>query len=304
MNDPVLAICCSDIHLSLKPPLARAEEPNWFEAMARPLREIITLMQTHKAILLVAGDIFDKWNAPAELINFAMRELPHLFYAIPGQHDLPSHRHDLAHRSAYGTLVESCHITELTPKPIRVNGLILSGFPFGSEISCTIPFPSKHPHVALMHEYLWVPGHCYTGAPKESKLGKHAKKFAKFDAVIVGDNHIGFSRTLKSGTHLMNCGTLLKRKSNEARYKPQVGLLHQSGKITPHLLDTSKDIITELVTEECDTPDDEDDIADFIETLAKVEASDLNFKETLERTMDKQKTAPPVREHVRKAYEG
>ena len=33
----VLAILCSDLHLQMKPPVARSAEPDWFAAMRRPL---------------------------------------------------------------------------------------------------------------------------------------------------------------------------------------------------------------------------------------------------------------------------
>ncbi len=79
------AIFVSDIHLSAKPPALRHLEPNWFEAMARPIREMRRLAEKLDVPVICGGDIFDFWNPPAELISFAIQELPKL-YAVPGQH--------------------------------------------------------------------------------------------------------------------------------------------------------------------------------------------------------------------------
>jgi hypothetical protein len=40
MSKTALAILVSDIHLSDKPPIFRSSEPDWFEAMKRPLDQL------------------------------------------------------------------------------------------------------------------------------------------------------------------------------------------------------------------------------------------------------------------------
>ena len=100
----VIAVCCSDIHLSHRPPKLREAEPNWYAAQARVLSQVRAVVETHKCPLIVAGDVFDEgWRAhkcPPELVNFAIRHLP-VCYAVPGQHDLPHHRYADVDKSAY-----------------------------------------------------------------------------------------------------------------------------------------------------------------------------------------------------------
>jgi len=86
----VLAILMADIHLSLKAPIWRSAEPDWLDAQARPLKEVKLLQDKYKCPVICAGDIFDRsrktadgWNAPAELINYAIEYLPDDMYAIP-----------------------------------------------------------------------------------------------------------------------------------------------------------------------------------------------------------------------------
>ena len=72
----VIAILCADVHLSLNPPVWRSNEPDWFAAMKRPLDEIKELQKkNHDCPVFCAGDIFHKWDSPAELINWAIDNL-------------------------------------------------------------------------------------------------------------------------------------------------------------------------------------------------------------------------------------
>ncbi len=296
--DPVLAIACSDVHLSLKPPIARAQEKNWLEAMGRPWTEIKKLSFEYLAPILCAGDIFDRWNAPTELVNWALDNLPDMF-AIPGNHDLPEHRMEGEHRSAYGVLVRAGKIIDLNNDPTEWKApnkkrLLLYGFPFGGKgIKPVEGMYDDALHIALTHEYMWIPSTQYPGAPEEGRLRKEDKRFAGFDVVIVGDNHVGFEKHLSIGTNVFNCGTLMRRKSSEVNLTPQVGLIHASGKITPYHLDTSKDVITELV----DRQDDDYDVgvALFVEELAGLEAADLSFRDAMMIALERSKVSESVR---------
>jgi DNA repair exonuclease SbcCD nuclease subunit len=308
-EDPVIAIACSDVHLSLRPPVARAEEPDWFEAMARPWKEIKALAQKHDAIVLCAGDIFDKWNSPAELINWGIENLPRGMWAIPGNHDLPSHRLEGLERTAYATLVKSGQIRDLDGghgASVWFKGdehrMDLFGQRFGRELEKPSK-KSKRLKIAVVHEYIWINDHSYPGAPLGQRLNMHTKKFSQYDVVVIGDNHKGFIRKLDCGTIILNCGTLMRRKSDEADYKPWVGLIHASGKVDTHYLDTSQDVLTVL------EPGEEQDeaviaeIRDFLEELSRLEATRLDYREAMVRVMDRQKVNESIRAVIIEAME-
>jgi DNA repair exonuclease SbcCD nuclease subunit len=112
--NPVIAILCSDIHLSERAPIARAVGQDWFTVQKRYLDQLRELKEKHNAILIVAGDVFDYWKSSPELINFAIVHMPEC-YAVPGQHDLPNHNYNDLHKSAYWTLVEAKIIKHLDP---------------------------------------------------------------------------------------------------------------------------------------------------------------------------------------------
>ena len=315
-GNPVLAVCMSDVHLSLKAPIARSGEKNWLKAMKRSLTEINELAQKHNAILLCAGDIFDKWNVVPELINFALQNLS-VMYAIPGNHDLPNHQPELIHRSAFWTLVKAGIVKVVGEEPIFLHkprdqkrSITLYGRPFDGKVpkrdkgflSGKNKYGLPDLHVLLTHEYLWVPGKQYNGATQDTRLGCRVKDFRKFDVVVVGDNHAAFTRTLKNGTHVINCGTVFRRRSDEALYCPRVGLIHEDGEVSEHRLDTSKDVFLKSVTKEMEEADDVE-MSDFIQELAGLEATGLDFRDAVKQAMRMRKSPKLVRQLMSEAME-
>lgn len=309
-SDPIVAVCLSDVHMSLRPPLARSEEKSWIEAQSRVWEEVRGLVTQHNAMTIIAGDLFDRWNAPAELINLAMTLLPPSnVYGIPGNHDLPNHRMDLISKSAWWTLVHSGHIIPLGPTPVVWGDvdrpMALYGRPFGGKT----PRPKfdggfqLYTHILVTHEFVYTSRTGYEGAPSSGKLHHRGKDFSRFDAVIVGDNHMGFHRVVEE-THVFNCGTLLRRKSNEVRYHPQVGLLHRSGMVSPFWLDTTKDVFTKTSHMENEAEDIWGDSVDhFMIELEKAADNVLDFRETIKLAIEKASTRKQVKEIIAEAMD-
>ena len=315
--DPVIAIACADLHLSLTPPPARAGEPSWFDAMARPLQEVKDLADKYKCPVLCAGDIFDRWNSPAELINFAIDKLPHRMIATPGQHDLPLHAIEDIRKSSYWTLVGAGVIIDLYPTdPYHSGGGLnpdifrVYRFPWGATIAPPrVSFSGvgfSGTNIALTHQYAWIPGHAYPDAPDAAKvtIARAKREWAGYTTVIFGDNHKGWYARLDmvdQSQYIFNCGGLMRRKSDELNYKPQVGLIHQSGRVTPYLLDISKDVFEPV---EQDKPAQANpELAAFLDDLVSLENAALDFREAVRRTLDKQKPPAMVRQILLEAME-
>jgi len=330
-NEEVIAILCADIHLQAQPPIWRSAEPDWYEAMQRPLDEIKALQKQtgRNCPVLCAGDIFDKWygavgKQSSELINWALKHLPDHMYCIPGQHDLPDHNYEQIWRSAYSTLVRAGKIKDIQfgleeivelgggryGQGLLDNGEVCTddirvyGFPYGLPLRPLENRNKRHFHIALAHEYIWMTGHSYPGAPKEGHLKTKVSKIKNqmwngYDVVVYGDNHKGFLGYLAT-TAIFNCGTLMRRASDEIDYKPRVGLLYEDGTIKPHYLDTSKDKYIEKVE---DAPLEEMDMSEFIEELKKLGETGLEFTKRVERFFKKNKTRKVVRNIIRKGME-
>lgn len=282
MPKQIIAIACSDIHLTLTPPLARSQEPDWLAAQARPLTELKNLAEKHDVPILCAGDVFDRWNCPVALTNWALDFLPKMI-AIPGQHDLPYHRLEDIRDSAYWNLVKHGTVLNLFPeKSHHMDNLVVQGFPWGTSLSKCPKKIDKKIYVALVHQYIWIDGHSYPGAPEESKAGKEIWNKG-WDVVVFGDNHKGFMVTNKKQT-IFNCGALQRRKSDEIDYEPQVGLIYSDGSVEPFLLDCHSDIIEET-TRKKEQSEENIDLDSFLEELGGLASTEIDFLEIVKHHM-------------------
>lgn len=287
----VKALLVGDIHLSQNPPLCRAGEPDWFEAMARPLVELKTAQSLYGVPVIIAGDIFDRWNPPPELINFALENLPDDVHAIPGQHDLPNHNYEEMNRSAYGVLVSAGKIHDLTPTEIcsgyghNVNGIEIYAFPWGFPIEPVDESDdSRFITLALVHAYIWqgkLTG--YTGAPEDRLISEYASKLHGFTHAVFGDNHIPFDGRIdfaKPGIsgfcRVYNCGGFYRRKSDEVDHRPSYGLLYSTGEIERVYFDCSADVLDITKTET--KVDLKTDFQEFTRELAKLSGGAFDFR--------------------------
>lgn len=298
-EDPVVAVLVADIHLSLKCPSARLEEPCWFDAMRRAAKQLRKVAEEHDAPILCAGDVFDRWDSQPELINWALKYLPPMI-AIPGNHDLPHHRPELMRRSAFWTLV-AAGLIELADEGPRSKGCVDV---CGRILNERVPPPEKMDRtrlkVLLTHEYIWLPGYGFEGAPREQRVRNVKEQYRGYDVVVVGDNHQPFSaRVNEDKTLVWNCGGFMRRKTTDASFSPRLGLLRASGNIDEHLLDTEGDKLASVpVAEKAEAREREERteaVADFVQGLASLEAEELSFRDAITQAMDARGISPEGR---------
>ena len=282
-----IAILCSDLHISAKRPVYRSTEDDWWEAQARPLRHLKAWKEKYNCPVLCAGDVFDRWNASPEAINFSIEHLPHMI-AIPGQHDLPHHNIAELPKSAFWTLVCTNRIQFGTSSSSLLYydiNIEVHGFPYGTPLppADTITNTDKI-RIALIHEYIWIKDCRYEGAPIENKIQLNTEKYDGWDIIVYGDNHHGFTCTNSMGnTHIVNAGSTIIRKKNERDYQPVVWIAccqEEAGiTIEPFPLASPMDTFFTGV----DTPlDNKDfDMNLFLAQLAALGSTDLDFEESL-----------------------
>lgn len=277
-KESVLAVLVSDIHLSLKRPSSRVEKMEWFDVMAYYLAQLQRASSKFDAPVVCGGDIFDKWDPGAELINFALDHLP-CMYAVPGQHDLPAHSYEDMSRSAYGTLMRAGKIIDLCPGvDVRVpeSPLVLTGVPWAHEITPPGEILPDDINLAVVHKYIWVKGASFPGAPTKSRAKMFKHDLAPFNAALFGDNHKGFT-VLVGDTYVHNNGGFMRRKSDEVDYHPAIGLLMADGSVRRLRL---KADIDEFAERE-ETVDAEFDTSAFISGLKQAGGSDIDFREVV-----------------------
>lgn len=302
----VVAIVGSDLHLSHTPPIFRSTEPNWYKAMARPLKEINNLIEKYGCPFICPGDIFDTWRVPAELITFAFRYLPWHTYAVPGQHDLPFHNYADRKRSPYYTLVQAKHVIDVEPGyPITTpTSVIIHGFPWEHTIvKCPTKAHTFGLNVAAIHSYIWTRKTKFPGAPVEQRLREYQKKLVGYECAFFGDNHRGFLAKGKgSDCHILNCGSMMIRNSDQYSYKPSVGLLYADGNIERHFLDTSKDKYL-LLDEIPEIKEKNLELESYISFMTNLEISPKAFKDSVIAWMKVNKISDEVRKIVLDAVE-
>jgi len=301
----VIAIAISDLHLSLLQPVCRADK-DWLTVQAGYLDQVkkVYAQQSEQdqpdVPILCAGDLFDRWNPPPELIHFALEHLPDGMMCVPGQHDLPNHRIDEMHRSGYGVLKKAGKIRDLSGKRTGdMGGFVVQGFGWGQEIK---PVQKEEGllQIALIHRYVWTIEHCYPGAPEEAHLNKYMGPLKGYDVAIFGDNHRGFSAELKTGTAVLNCGGFIRRKSDEINYVPTIGLIYSDGSVERKRLNTLGDVFHENPEDRKEVPLN---MAQFIEGLEALGEHGLNFREAVENHLRTDEIDEKTKEIILKALE-
>ena len=299
MSD-IIAILAADFHLSLHPPIWRSVEKDWLGVMKHALLQIHDLQQQFECPILCGGDIFDRWNAPPELINWALQWLPDNVWSVAGQHDLPLHQLKDIEKSAYWTLACAEKIRHLT-KPTLIPGCdwVVYPFHYGQKI---IRNKKSNNSIALIHKYVWIAGHEYSGARLEDKLkGKSHEKWKGYDVAVFGDNHNGFIKIMSKST-IFNCGTLLRRKSNEKEYCPQVGLLRKDGQVDPHWLDTKRDKYLNLENDGLFHKETKD-VREFFQCLEELGTTSLDFAQAVKEYLQTAKVDENVKRVILKSLE-
>lgn len=309
--DPeVVAILAADIHLSDKPPIARSLEPDWFAAMARPLDEIEDLAEETGAVVLYAGDIFDKYNPSPELINFAIPHLPE-GYAIPGQHDLKFHSQKDIHKTAYWTLAQVGTINHLNYNYPVCSGLCsengaelrIWGFGWNDGIFSIDKDNAIEDFldIALVHKYVWQNRENNHAKVSESQhISRLAKKMRGFDIIVTGDNHCGFHALTKP--QIWNCGSLMARHSDQRDYRPRVGLLYSTGEIGTHYLSTFQDKWLdekELVKKVADMTN----LPELVDEFKKLAGKSMDFLMELQRVMRDEGLGEDIKEVLIRAIQ-
>lgn len=289
----------SDLHLSHNAPIARSVDKDWYGCMERYINQLKKIQRKYKAIVVCPGDIFDKWNPPPELINFAIKHLPKM-YAIPGQHDLPFHNLSDIKRSAYWTLVEAGTVVNIEwEMPIHLDNLVLHGFPWGTEI---IPIDNKlvdsKIHLAVIHSYIWTGIYKYPNASDTKKIESYDYKLKGFTGAVFGDNHKGFLDTKKN---IFNIGTFMRRKIDEKNYTPMVGLMNKKGKLLTHLLHVKEDKFMD--TEDIPIMESSVELESLMEELKDLPDGLVNFREAVDNYLDNNHVHPKTRTLILKSLE-
>lgn len=213
------------------------------------LREVAQFLSNMQGIvfpILCAGDIFDKWNPPTELVNFAIEKLKHdrfQIYAVPGQHDMCNHSHDEMGKTGYSLLRWAGAIRCVDHERMcwlendKSDWISVAGYGWQT---ASLRGRVETCGIALLHRYVWNDKNKFYGAEKSNADGKTSRVAKEFqdNLIICGDNHKGF---YDPKYRVFNCGGFYRRNSDQVDYTPQIGIVYSDYTVRPYQMDTSKD---------------------------------------------------------------
>lgn len=198
--------------------------------------------------IYIAGDIFNKPDNPAELVNMIIENFKDAhIWSIPGQHDLPYHNKEDIHKSSYGILEQAGSVLTLNYRgeyrsiPLDEDdvtrcGMYVCGFPWehgnypcaDEEMQDNLDHYKDKIKIAVVHEYVGMKGKTYDGKDKSlNNVDRISEWFEGFDIVICGDNHKHFMyQKNKKSPLIYNCGGFIPRNSDEKGNRSYVGIIY------------------------------------------------------------------------------
>lgn len=276
-----VAVLVGDWHFTLTAPPARAEK-DWLKVQEGYAGQLLAVKNHFAEVnsnfrIVSTGDLFDSWNPPPELINFALKVLPYQMFSVAGNHDLPNNDYGQIQRSAYYTLCLNDAIHNLDPGRIHYlnKDWDVVGFPWG----CYDEKPKCRGKktLAVIHDYCWSEGNEHPGAPPEKHVHEFQRRFHQYTTLAIGDQHEGHYEDAAQPNVFLN-GAFLRRRSDERDYQPRVGVLMDDGSVRTIYLDTSKDEFQEVDPKVEAVGIDADELLKSVRSLADV---GLDFKEAV-----------------------
>jgi hypothetical protein len=210
---------------------------------------------------------------------------------------------DAMHRSGYGVLKQTGKIKDLEEWYSPTGLFVVHGFGWGRKILPPDDDTTRIPRIALVHRYCWAPRlSSFPDAPKEHCVTSPAleKELKGYDIAVFGDNHIGFHAEVGRRTTIVNCGGIIRRKSDEIDRGPFVSILFDDGTAVKHYLDTSIDKFHIVDPERTQV---EVDVKAFIDSLNKLGEHGMDFKEAVKNHLRTSGCSAAVRQILLTALE-
>jgi len=277
------AILTSDWHLTTRTPVCRTD--NYLNTQLDKLDEIADLASEHNCYVIVAGDIFDRWNCDWRIIRYWYEFCQNnKTIWCAGQHDLQDNNADnldtspiMAGKVTAWDCVDICHWGRV---------------------------PSEEKNILAWHVPVYHKENPYHAEVSTAKA--LLKKYPQYRLILTGDNHQTFV-VEHNGALLVNTGSLLRSSAAQINHKPCVFLYDfDNNAVEPYFLDIDEDAVTDnhLVTKKfkedvsskvskfCDKMSSADYKIDFHANLKKyMETNDIDDAVVCEinKTMEKAK---------------
>lgn len=267
--------------------------------LERHLQQVRDKTEALNVPLIVAGDIFHKWDVAPEVISLGVRYFKDAF-TVYGQHDTPHHHDASIDVSAYKTCVEAGMQDLDLPTVIEVSGLriVLHPFPWGRPI--TPPEGDADIHIAVCHKGIYLDHDCPEWAEEDAKVSGLKTALKGYTFAVFGDNHIPF-QTRISRCSVVNCGGMVPTNIDQKGTETAFYVLYSDGTVETCPYDLSQDRWIEIVQSE----DDGEDITPagasrLLAVLSSLRAHGRNYVEAVRHSVERSRgiVREPVLEYM------
>lgn len=284
------AILTADWHLRHDVPACRTDD--YIAAQERKVRFVADLALDNECPVVVAGDLFHRWNPPLSLVAWALAALPDDMLVIPGNHDLPQHRSDLLHKSALGVLFAAG----------RVGILERSGTALvGAHSAFYDAYLPVGVNVIVAHALVWSGRPPFPGAEDVGGSALQVlKRNPEAQLIVTGDNHQQFDLEYK-GRRLVNPGSLMRMTAVQDNHAPAVYLWYaETNELERVEIPVEQGVVSrEHIKEKTEERDER--MGAFIERAREDVELELSFADNLRRYCHREKVRMPVRRLIQEA---
>lgn len=292
-------ILAADLHLREDTPQCRTD--NYLKAQRKKLQAIENLREENNCSIIVAGDLFNRWNPSLWFMSWVLANLPKNISTVLGQHDLKNHNPDTFSKTACSLLESAGRVLILdkgrslhTSDP-RAFYSYMRGYWYGEKPENPRRTTGTGKKIAVAHIMTWQKKRPFPGC-KEDNARKLLKRLSAYDLIVTGDNHIPFVEKYQ-GRLLVNPGSMMRMKSDQIDHKPRVYLYYaKTNSVEPFYLPISQGVVSR---EHIDKKEERDErISAFVESLEDSEEISLSFEKNLKKHMSKNQTSDKVKKIV------
>ena len=288
-NPQPSAILTADWHLRDDVPVCRTDD--FWTAQWTKVEEIRRIQMAFDIPVIHAGDLFHRWKPSPHLLSVTIHNLPEQFWTIYGQHDLPQHNLELAHKCGINVLLAAEKLN------------LLKGYHWGEA-------PDQD---NLRYSWRWYQDRkmavwhhlTYQTKPFPDATGGMAKgilkKYPQFDIIVTGDNHKTFVESYE-GRLLVNPGSLTRQTADQINHRPCVYLYYAETNTVEQVLLNYEDKVISREHIEKETSRD-NRIEAFISRLETDWEAEMSFEENLKRFATANNIQSEVMNIVYKAIE-
>ena len=293
-------VLTADWHLQSGTPPCRTD--NFQIAQWEKVDEVFRLAIQLQAPIIHAGDLFEK-DKPAYkvftelMIRLKNHSIP--FHSVAGNHDLPNNSIASINNSAYGAMIRSGKVNNLSEYNEN------PGWMYGTNWGEPLPELIFDVDILVLH-YLVFPGQIpkHWGLSDSITAEDLLVKYPKANIILTGHNHqsfvvdkngivnnfknpyqIEFNPLRTADTILINPGSLTRHKADQADHIPCVFIYDSNaGTITKHVLKHDKNVISDEHIQVIKKRDER--INQYVEALdSKDYEVGLDFKQNMQVKM-------------------